>query len=255
MLKKEDKFLKSNLLTPFKNLSHAFSTRNGGYSQKSYHSNNLAFHVGDDKNDVITNHQLLARELGYDYTKLVHMKQIHSDIIHIVTDKDDFFNPPECDALVSNKKNIPIMIMSADCLPIIIYDPLLHVIAVVHAGRAGAFKNIASKTIKIMQEHFSCKIESLHVSLGASIHGCCYEVNESIAKEAKALGYEEMISYKETKPFLHVNTIVKKQLESIGVKFIDELEYCSACENRTFFSYRVDGRVTGRNAAIAMLTS
>jgi len=247
------KLLKSNLLTPFDNLLHAFSTRDGGYSQTPYHSNNLAFHVGNNKNDVLKNHQALANKLDYNYTKLIHMQQIHSDTVHIVNEKDDFLNPPTCDALITNKKDTPIMIMSADCIAIIIYDPDLEVIAAVHAGRAGAFKNIVSKTIKTMCEDFTCKLESLHVSLGSSIHGCCYEVNESIAKEAKELGYKAMISYKEDKPFLHVNTIVKKQLEDIGIKYIDELNYCSSCENKTFFSYRADGGITGRNAAIAML--
>jgi YfiH family protein len=249
------KLLKSNLLTPFKNLIHAFSTRDGGYSQVPYQSNNLAFHVGDDKNNILKNHQDLANEIGYEYTKLIHMQQIHSDIVHIVDDRDNFFNPPKCDALITNKKDIPIMVMSADCIAIIIYDPDLEVIAVVHAGRAGAFKNIVSKTIKTMCENFTCKIESLHVSLGASIHGCCYEINESIAKEAQKLGYIDMLSYKGTKPFLHVNTIIKKQLQDIGVRYIDELDYCTACEHKTFFSYRADGRVTGRNAAIVMLIS
>ncbi len=122
------KLLKSNLLEPYSNLTHAFSTRHGGISKTPYKSNNLAFHVGDNENDVLKNHQLLAKELEYDYTKLVHMQQIHSDIIHIVSEKDDFFNPPKCDVLITNKKNIPIMIMSADCTPIVIYDPLLHVI-------------------------------------------------------------------------------------------------------------------------------
>lgn len=127
------KVLKSNLLEPFKNLIHAFSTRDGGYSKAPYLSNNLAFHVSDNKNDVIKNHQALAIQLGYDYTKLIYMRQIHSDIVHIVTDKDNFYTPTTCDALITNKKNIPIM--SADCVPIIIYDSRLHVIAVVHAGR------------------------------------------------------------------------------------------------------------------------
>ncbi|MEA1918429.1 MAG: peptidoglycan editing factor PgeF [Campylobacterota bacterium] len=241
------------MLSQFENLTHAFTTRHNGFSQGIYASLNLAFHVEDNSLHVKQNHELLAKELDYDRSTLIHMRQIHSDIVHIVTEDDDFEHPPECDALITNKKNTPIMIMSADCIPIIIYDPKHHVIALVHAGRAGAFKNIVSKTISKMCEHFTCKIESLHVSLGPSIHGCCYEVNESIAEEAKALGYHAMISYQDTKPFLHVNTIVRQQLKEIGVKLIEELDYCTACEHETFFSYRADEGATGRNAAIAML--
>jgi hypothetical protein len=247
------KLLSSPLLESFKNLTHAFSTRHGGVSPSPFSSFNLAFHVGDNPLHVNQNHELLASALGYKKSSLVHMRQIHSDIVHIVSEDDDFEHPPQCDALITNKKNIPLMIMSADCAPIIIYDPLLHVIAVVHAGREGAFKNIIAKTIAQMQEHFTCKPASLHVSLGASIHGCCYEVNENIANEAKALGYQEMLSYKNSAPFLHVNTIVKKQLEETGVKQIDEIALCSACHHETFFSYRADGGITGRTAAVAML--
>ncbi len=130
---------------------HTFTDRTDG---------NLAFHVGDDPLYVTQHHDLLAQKLGYKRDKLVHMRQIHSDIIHIVNDNDDFNHPPECDALITDKIGIPIMIMSADCIPIIIYDPVLHVTAVVHAGRAGAFKNIVGKTIQMMHEHFTCKAES-----------------------------------------------------------------------------------------------
>lgn len=247
------KLLFSPLLKRFKTLTHGFSTREGGLSLKPYQSFNLAFHVGDNPLHVKQNHQLLANALDYDLDQLVHMRQIHSDIVHVLTDEDDFEHPPECDALITNKKNTPIMIMSADCTPVIIYDPVKEVIGVVHAGRSGAFKNIISKTIAMMQEHFTCKPDSLHVSLGASIHGCCYEVNERIANEAKALGYEKMLSFKNKTPFLHVNTIVKHQLAKEGVKEVDEIARCSACHHETFFSYRAEGGTTGRTAAVAML--
>jgi len=247
------KLLFSPLLKRFKTLTHSFSTREGGCSLSPYQSFNLAFHVGDNPLHVSQNHERLASTLNYEKSALVHMRQIHSDIVHVVSDKDDFEHPPECDALITNKKNIPIMVMSADCTPIIIYDPIKEVIGVVHAGRAGAFKNIISKTIAMMHKCFTCQPVSLHVSLGASIHGCCYEVNERIANEAKALGYEPMLSYRNDTPFLHVNTIVKHQLVKEGVREIDEIARCSACHHETFFSYRADGGTTGRTAAVAML--
>ncbi len=247
------KLLKSNLLTPFKNLTHAFTTRHGGYSKAPYFSNNLAFHVGDNKNRVLKNHKKLSYRLKYNYKKLVHMKQIHSDIVHIVDKNDNFFNPKECDALITDRLYTPIMIMSADCTPVIIYDSSLHVIALLHVGRAGAFKNIISKTVAKMQNHFSCHIENLHVSIGASIHGCCYEVNELIEDEAKKLGYTDMISYKEKKIFLHVNKIIKKQLDNLNIRKTDEIDRCSSCENDIFFSYRADNKITGRTSAVVML--
>jgi YfiH family protein len=248
------KLLKSNLLTPFKNLTHAFSTRYGGYSKSPYNTNNLAFHVGDNPNRVLKNHKKLSYRLKYNYKKLVHMRQIHSDIVHVVDKNDNFFNPKECDALITNRLYTPLMVMSADCTPLIIYDSDLHVIALLHVGRAGAFKNIIKKSVTKMTELFTCKIDSLHVSIGPSIHGCCYEIDKTIADEAKELGYADMLSFRDKKIFLHVNDIIKAQLKDLGIEKTEEIAICTSCENKSFFSYRADKKVTGRNSAVVMLT-
>jgi len=109
--------IQSSLLNKFTNLTHAFTSRDGGISKSHYSSLNLAFHVGDNLEDVDTNHTILAKELDYNKDSLVHMKQIHSDIVHLVDDNDNFTNPQSCDALVTNKKNTPLMVMVADCSP------------------------------------------------------------------------------------------------------------------------------------------
>ncbi len=240
-------------LERFQNLTHAFTSRHGGVSLPPYDTLNLAFHVGDDPLHVNTNHDLLAVQLGYEKTALVHMRQIHSDIVHAVTENDDFNHPRACDALVTNRIGVPLMIMSADCIPIIIYDPLRHVVAVVHAGRAGAFKNIIARTVETMQHHFTCKPRSLHVTLGPSIHGCCYEVGDAIAKEAERLGYGAMVTCKNARYYLHVNAIVKAQLAALGIAHVEEIGGCTACNSRDFFSYRAEGGVTGRIAGVAVL--
>jgi polyphenol oxidase len=236
-------------------LTHAFTTRHGGLSNPPYESFNLAFHVGDDPLHVRQNQQLLSDALGYDLERLVYMRQIHSNIVHIVNENDRFNHPPECDALITNQKNTPLMIMSADCIPIILYDPIQHVIAVVHAGRAGAFLNIIQTCIHTMQSAFTCNVTDIIAVLGPSIHGCCYEINQDIASEAKRLGYADMITRKACGIYLHVNHIVTKQLQDIGVNeaCIEELSYCTSCHNERFFSYRADKHTTGRIAAIALL--
>ncbi|MEA2090905.1 MAG: laccase domain-containing protein, partial [Campylobacterota bacterium] len=122
------KIYQSKLLNNFSNLTHAFTTRESG---------NLAFHVDDNPKNVQRNHELLASKLNYEKRRLVHMKQIHSDIVHLVDANDNFGNPPTCDALITDKKNIPIMVMVADCSPILFYNDKQKVIAVAHAGRQG----------------------------------------------------------------------------------------------------------------------
>ena len=233
-----------------------FTTRSGGHSQAPYHSLNLAFHVNDNNKDVLINHQNLARTLGYAYERLVHMQQIHSDKIVVVAPTiHNFANPPECDALITNQTNIPLMVMTADCTPVLFYDHVKQVIAVAHAGRAGAIKGIVPKTIQKMCNEFGCHIQNITVVLGPSIGACCYEVGEKIAKEVIQSGYDLAVVFENEKYSLDVNSIINHQLKNLGIdtKQIEDLSICNACQNETYFSYRADKQKTGRFAGIIML--
>jgi YfiH family protein len=246
----------SALLSPYRQIVHTFTTRHGGVSKPPFDTNNLAFHVGDDAEDVIKNHRLLAQKLGYDLSRLVHMRQIHSDKIVIVDPaRDNFDNPPECDALITDKPGVPLMVMTADCTPVLLFDPVQNVIAVAHAGRAGALKKIVPKTIEQMQHSFACRRRDILVVLGPSIHSCCYEVGEALAQEATDAGYGYAVVTKEGRFYLEVNAIIKRQLKEAGIakEQIEDLETCNACEHKAFFSYRADRQKTGRIAGVLML--
>lgn len=246
----------SPLLSPYRQIIHTFTTRHGGVSKPPFDTNNLAFHVGDDASDVLNNQHLLARKLGYDLDRLVHMRQIHSDRIVIVDPSaDNFEHPPECDALITDKPGVPLMVMTADCTPVLLFDHVRNVIAVVHAGRAGALKGIVPKTVKKMQQVFHCRPEDVLAVLGPSIHSCCYEVGETIAKEVDDAGFGYAVVEREDRFYLEVNAIIKRQLEKIGIREdnLDDLDICNACEHEAFFSYRADRQKTGRIAAVIML--
>ena len=210
--------------------------------------------MNDDKNSVEKNHQLLADELHYEKNILVHMKQVHSDIVHIVDDKDNFENPPTCDALITNRPNTPLMVMVADCSPILFYDDEKKVIAVAHAGRAGAFKNIVKNVINSFQNKFHSQPKNIKVAVGASIAECCYEVGDEIYDEAKELNLEYAIKKKEDAYYLDISKILYKQLIDAEVKKenIELSPECSCCKNGTYFSYRADG-TTGRFCGIIKL--
>ncbi len=246
----------SHRLQDFPQLIHAFTTRHGGVSKAPFDTHNLAFHVGDDANLVRENHALLAKELGYDLEKLVHMRQIHSDIIVTVDpERENFDNPPECDALITDRPGIPLMVMTADCTPVLFFDPVQEVIAVAHAGRAGAIKGIVPKTIEKMCSAFGSRKEEIVVVLGPSIGGCCYEVGETIGQELLKSPDAFAVIQREGKYFLEVNAIIHNQLNEIGIpkEHVDDLNICNACENETYFSYRADRQSTGRIAGVIML--
>jgi len=247
--------IQSRLLLHYSGVQHTFTTRQKGVSTIPYNSNNLAFHVGDIEKDVLSNHDALAKTIGYDLNTLVHMRQIHSDNVVIVDETFTFDNPPECDALITTMANKPLMVMTADCTPLLLYDPRQKVIAAIHAGRAGAFKNIVAKSVRKMQEDFHSSPSDILAVLGPSIGVCCYEVNETINNEAYTLGFGYAMQKRQKKFYLDVNRILKAQLEASGISraHTENLNRCTACENSTFFSYRADGQKTGRMAGIIVM--
>lgn len=247
------KTVQSALLKPFSNVTALFTTRHGGISKTPYGDANLAFHVGDDPQDVIKNHDLLANQLGYQRHSLIHMRQIHSDKIVRVDHTFSFDTPPECDALITNHLHTPLMVMSADCTGILIYDPIQKAIGAVHAGRAGALNAILPKTIQTMKETFGTRIEDLHIVLGPSIGGCCYEINETIASECTEKGYSFALRREDKKVFLDVNTILLEQLKNLKIKNVEVSEHCTSCRCDEYFSYRADAQCTGRIAGVIIL--
>lgn len=238
-------FYHSNLLNSLTNLTHAFTTKDIG---------NIAFHVNDTIQNVNDKHIKLSKILDYNHNSLVYMKQIHSSTVHIVTDNDNFSNPHECDALITNKKNTPLMVMVADCSPILFYDARKKVIAVAHAGRQGAFKNIVHHTLESMKKNFHSSSEDIYVSIGPSIKSCCYEVGSEIYDEACQFNLDYALKNKNNHYYLDISKILKSQLLASNIKEvnIEISSECTCCKHDTYFSYRADVK-TGRFCGLIML--
>ncbi len=238
------KFYQSKLLNSFSNLTHCFTDKQNG---------NLAFHVNDDPDRVLKNHQNLAQKLDYKMETLVHMKQIHSNRIHIVTNNDTFDKPPTCDALITDKQEIPLMVMVADCSPILFYDPKQQVIAVTHAGRVGTFKNIVKNVIESFVDDFGSNPSNILACVGPTICQKCYEVGKEILQEAEEKNLNYAIKQKDDKYFLDIRCILKKHLRENGLNenHIELSPHCSQCDAK-FYSYRED-RACGRFAGLISL--
>ncbi len=236
-------------------LVHAFTDRTGGIGTPPYDTCNLALHVGDDPAVVLENHRRLAKRLGYDPALAVHMRQIHSDRIVRCDARMDFHTRPECDALITDLPGRPLIVMAADCTPVLLYDPRRRAAAAVHAGRAGAFSNIVGKTVQAMQRAFGSDPADLLAALGPAIKACCYAVGNTQADEARTLGYGFALHRLGEQAFLDIEAILRFQLRRAGVRAerTDVLPHCTACEHDRFFSYRAEGGTTGRQAGIIML--
>ena len=235
-----------------KELFANFSDRWGGVSKPPYDELNIALHVGDNPIDVLKNREILAKKFDFYIDNLIYMDQTHSNNIQIIN--DTFTNKIEnCDGIITNKPNIPLMVMVADCIPILLYDRAKKVIGAVHAGRNGTFKSISKKAVTIMKEKFDSNPEDIVVSLGASIKDCCYEVGEDLANVAMKSFGKKYVVKRDDNFYLDLQTLNLDQLKSVGVKEenIEISPVCTCCD-KNYFSYRRDG-VTGRFAGVIKL--
>lgn len=208
---------------------------------------NLAYHVGDIKQNVDRARIELAQKLNYDNNSLKYMDQVHGNDVKIVNEQQNLYT---CDALITDKKETPLMVMVADCIPILFFDGEKGVIAAAHAGRNGVYLNIAANVIKKMKKDFNCHVENINIVLGPSIQKCCYEVSQELADIAvKNFGKEF-----ESNRFIDLQGIVKKQLIEAGIdeNNIEISNICTKCGSGDYFSYRAD-KSCGRFAGIIML--
>lgn len=227
-----------------------FTTRHGGESLAPYETLNMAFHVGDNPKHVTANRMHLSAQLGV-RTTLVSMEQVHGNRVCCV---DGESATPVCDAMMTHERHRALMVMVADCIPILFFDPIHQVIAVAHAGRAGVFENILARTITALSQRYETKPQELLVALGPSIGVCCYEVGSDIAQKAYELGFEAMVIKKKARYYLDLHAIVKQQLRESGIdaRSISWHTQCTACNTEDYFSYRKEG-ITGRFCGVVMI--
>ncbi|MEA2018981.1 MAG: peptidoglycan editing factor PgeF [Campylobacterota bacterium] len=210
---------------------------------------NIAYHVTNDINQVNNAREKLSKKHNYDNKKLHYMEQIHSSIVKNISSSK---NPQKCDALITNQKNTPLMVMVADCIPILFYDNIKKVIAVAHAGRAGTFENIAKDTIDKMMKDYSSNPNNIEIILGPSIQKCCYEVSQELVNITSKKFGDKFVNNRN----IDLQGINKKQLLEKGIKKenINISDICTKCSNQPYFSYRKDSKC-GRFAGIIMLPS
>lgn len=217
------------------------------YTFTDENDGNLAFHVEDNEINVIKNRKNLALKLGYNYEDLVYMNQIHSSNI-IVVDENSPKLVDNCDSIITRSKNLPLMVMVADCIPILFFDEKKGVIAAVHAGRNSTFQRIAEITAKKMIDNFHCNPSDIKVVMGASIQKCCYEVNDELLKIVEtSFGKEFCIGNN-----IDLQGINKMLLQNIGIDDIQISPICTKCSNEPYYSFRQNPK-TGRFAGVIYL--
>lgn len=194
---------------------------------------------------------------------MVKNHQVHGTLVRSVTEADA--QPPEAvpdfdaDGLVTDEEGVTLTVFSADCLPVLFYDPVRRCIAAVHAGWRGTAAGIAAEAVEAMTRRYGCKAENIRVAIGPGISVCCFETTEDVPAALRAtLGdtAEQCITDHGSGKF-HVD--LKKAnrlwLERAGVDtaHIAVSEACTACDLHTFWSHRRTGNVRGSMAAMIRL--
>lgn len=263
-------------------LVHGFSTRRNGTS-KSYggKSLNLGFTKEDARESVEKNRALFLQALGAAARRrvwpLVALRQIHSDVIHVVKSP----RPARLvgDGLITNIPRVALGVMTADCFPVLLVDTRNKAVGAFHAGWRGTVQRIAEKGLGAMRREYGTRTEDVQAAIGPGIGKCCYAVGEEVRSEfesqfayARELFHElyspDPIREKypllflnvrppghgdtATKLYLDIMEANRRQLLGVGIpeNQISVLGHCTSCNRRRFFSHRAERGVTGRMIAV-----
>jgi YfiH family protein len=236
---------------------HAFTTRHGGVSSGSQDSLNLAIGRGDSRGNVEANLRILAKELQFDPEKYVLTRQIHSDIVRVVTDADcsGFFHRdyPECDALVTNTPGVTLMVFTADCTPLLFHDPVTGAVGAAHAGWRGTAQNIGAKTVEAMVKNFGCRPENIRAAIGPNLGQCHFETDLDVPAALTVAYGEEIHAYirhEGKKYYPDLKGINALALRRAGVRYIEISDACTWCESDRFWSHRVTKGDRGSQGAV-----
>lgn len=237
------KVISPAIFSSFPDLVAAQSTRLGGVSKGEYSELNLGSNTLDDANCIMVNKNRFCDFLGISYSGIVKSRQVHGDAI-LQADKPG--NYEGFDALVTDRKNIFLAVSTADCVPILIFDPLKKVVAAVHAGWKGTALKLTFKTIQFMQIHYGSVSSELLVYIGACIDQCHFEVGNEVAVQFD----DEFVSFAEdpSRKFVNLKSANLAQLEAGGVSRhnIEISAYCTYHDQHLFYSHRRDKGLTGR---------
>ena len=230
-------------------LLHAVTTKQHDHP----FSFSLALHTGDPIETIVSNRNKLSGILNENEPlHFIVANQTHSDNIKLITKKEtkgwqslsDAIE--DCDALITDLKGVVLNVLTADCVPVLLYDPKKEVVAAIHAGWKGTKAQIVAKTVQKMQEVYGCDPKEIIAGVAPSIGSCCYEVGKEVAEHF--FDMPESYTVKGEKYMLDLPYINKMQLIKAGIpqENIEMSDTCTSCDVERFFSYRKEQGCSGR---------
>lgn len=249
----------------FSGVAHGFSTRLGGVSPAPWESMNLGSNRGDDPSNVDENYRRFCCAIGADSSAIVKNHQVHSSRIRHVT-AADIVSPPsllgdhDADGLICSQPGVCLTVFSADCIPVLLYDPVQRVIAAVHAGWRGTAAGISHRAAAEMISVYGCRGEDILAAIGPGISPCCFETHRDVPdglREGLGQDAEGFIRPlpKEGKFSVDLKGANAHWLRMAGLTedHIAVSSACTTCRGDHFWSHRILGNERGSMAAMIQL--
>ena len=243
-------------------VAHAFTTRFGGVSRGIYASLNLALNSGDEPSCVIENYRRLRSTLEIGPDCFVFSHQVHKTDIRLVGrgDMRAPFSPVpyDADGLITAEEEVPLIIFTADCIPILLYDPVRRAAGAVHAGWRGTARDIAGKTVREMSVRLGCSPQNIRAAIGPGISRCCFETGPEVPDamgEILGCDAEAFIRPRGGKYMVDLKGINHALLTRAGVldQNIAMSDECTVCRSDKYWSHRITRGRRGTQASLIML--
>ena len=250
--------IKSKKLSKINNLKHGFFNSNGGISKNIYRSLNCGPGSKDKLSNVKKNLEIVKKRIKKSAKDIFLLNQIHSNKFIYIDEKYQYKSKPKVDAVITNQKNLPIAILTADCAPVLICDHQTKMIAAVHAGWRGAYKGIVDRVIKFMIKKGS-KPQNITAVIGPSISIDNYEVQSDFKNKFLKKNRRNKIYFREKRKRLYfdLSNYVKSILLKNNIKKIEKIKIDTFDLKNNFFSARralsLKHDDYGRNISIIML--
>ena len=250
--------IKSKKLSKIKDLQHGFFNSIGGKSKNIYKSLNCGLGSNDKKLNVKKNLEIVRKKISKKAKDIFLLQQVHSNKFVYINDKYNIKKKFKADAVITNQRNLPIAVLTADCSPILIYDKKMKIVAAIHAGWKGAYKGIINKVIKFMVKK-GCELKNMIAVIGPSISLKNYEVKEDLKIKFLKKSKKNNIFFKVNKNKLYFNLTgyIKSSLKGNNIKHIDILKIDTFNIKNKFFSSRRASKLKhndyGRNISVIML--
>ena len=249
----------SKKLLKQKKISHGFFNRNGGKSKGIYKSLNCGIGSNDQRNKVRANLKIVKKKIGKNSKNIFLLHQVHSSNL-IFIDKNFKFSKKKirADALITDQKNIPIAVLTADCVPVLLYEKKKNIVAAIHVGWKGAFKEIIKKVISSMLKK-GCKKNYITAAIGPCIKQRSYNVKDDFKKKfiKKDKKSKDFFRLEKDIIYFDLSGYVKSQLKSNKITNIDTINIDTFDKKNNFFSARRSLRLKhedyGRNISLIMI--